>query len=159
MRNGERAATTVSQEERRVTWEKVEMLESNDPSLDTIRELFPFSYSTSERSCDAQSCLRRSSLIVIGFRHQPIPTPSSICLECFCTSGDADLEVQVSLLQVIQGHLLQPGPLQLGQALDRHGLQSHALTQHGRPRVVALLPGRQTALGRIRPSSVCGYSC
>lgn len=66
------------------------------------------------------------------------------------TSWDADLEVQVPLLQVIQGDLLQPGPLQLGQALDRHRLQSHALTQHGRPRVVALPPrGDTDRLGRV----------
>lgn len=54
------------------------------------------------------------------------------------TSWDADLEVQVSLIQVVQSDFLQPGPLQLRQALDGHRLQPHTLTQHVGPGVVPL---------------------
>lgn len=86
---------------------------------------------------------------------QPIQSPLSICPRCFCTFWDADLEVQVSLIQVIQGDLLQSGPLQLRQALDQHRLQSHALTQHGRPRVVALRRGRSR---RVREDQILVHS-
>lgn len=106
----------------------------NEPSIMLTRacSLSRLRWSLSEQRWDRRPvCTLDFYIVQINSGNQFVPSD-------FGTSRDADLYLQVSLVQVVQSHFLQPGPLQLWQALDRYRLQSHALTQHGCPRVVPL---------------------